>query len=134
MRIKVTHSIDDLASDLRRIPVLASRDVRAAVRHGTMTGNLVAKENARRTAGRHGKHYHRAFSWDQPRQSLFGGAGWSGEYGPEAGRPQGDMSFEEGSRNQPPHGDLEKSRAGAIGVVAQDVRRSMDDWFWPGRG
>lgn len=131
MRIKVTHHLDDLASDFRKIPRKASADARAAVRHGAMTGNLVAKDHARGTEGTHGKHYHRAFTWDQPRGSLFGGAGWSAQYGPISGRPQGGMSFEEGSRNQPPHGDLEASRATAAGVLAQDIRRAMNDWFWP---
>ncbi|TQK73365.1 hypothetical protein [Nocardioides sp. SLBN-35] len=134
MRIRVIHSIDELVRDLNRIPVLASRDARDAVRHGAMTGNLIAKEHARGKSGRHGKHYPRSFTWDRPAQSLFGGAGWSADYGPLPGRRQGGMSFEEGSRNQPAHGDLEASRTPAIGVVAQDVRRAMDDWFWPGRG
>jgi hypothetical protein len=138
MRIRVIHGIDELARDLKRIPVLASRDARDAVRHGAMTGNLVAKEHARRESGAHGKHYPRSFTWDRPSRSLFAdagaGASWSAEYGPLPGRRQGGMSFEEGSRNQTAHGDLEASRVMAIGVVAQDVRRAMDDWFWPGRG
>lgn len=135
--MKVSHTIDDLTRDLKRIPGIASRDVREAVRHGAMTGNLVAKEHARKTAGKHGKHYPKSFTWDRPSRSLFSagagtGAGWRAEYGPLPGRPQGGMSFEEGSRNQRPHDDLESSRNHAIGVVAQDIRRSMDDWFWPG--
>lgn len=132
--IRVTHHLRDLEDDLRDIPVRASGDVRDAVRNGAMTGNLIAKDSARITAGKHGKHYPRSFSWARPKPSLFGGTGWSAEYGPESGKTQGGMSFEEGSRNQRPHSDLEKSRDTAIGVVAQDVRAAMDHWFWPGRG
>lgn len=136
MRIKVTEHLGDLERDLAAIPARASRDVRDAVRHGAMTGNLIAKDAARASAGRHGKHYPRSFTWDKPRQSLFASAGqvasWSAEYGPDPGRRQGRMSFEEGSRNQPAHNDLEKSRAAAIGLVAQDIRKAMDSWFWGG--
>ena len=82
MRIKVTHSIDDLRRDLQRIPVLAAVDVRAAVRHGAITGNLVAKEHAKESAGPHGKRFYKRFKADMPRRSLFGGVGWSAEYGP----------------------------------------------------
>lgn len=131
MRIRVTHSIGDLAADLARIPVKVRRDARAAVRHGAMVGNLIAKEHAKAREGTHGKHYHRAFTWDQPLGSLFGGAGFTAHYGPDPGRIQGGMDFEEGPGPQTsPHNNLEASRKPAIGVVAQDIRASMDDWFW----
>ena len=130
MRIKVTHHIDDLARDLQRIPVLASRDVRAAVRHGAMTGNLIAKEHARAKSGLHGKHFAKRIRWDSPQHSLFGGAGWSAEYGP-TGVPKTEFvgaGYRDGSGNT----DLEVSQGPAIGLVAQDIRKAMDDWFWPG--
>lgn len=129
MRIKVTHDIDDFASDLARIPSMVVRDMRAVVRQATITGNTVARDNARRSAGAHGKLYPRSFTWET-RASLFGGASFTGEYGPDVSRPQGGMSFEFGSRNQPPHLDLARS-ADLIGpAFAQEVRGAMDDWFW----
>lgn len=128
--VRAYHTINDLASDLRRIPDIARRDMRAVVREAAIVGNTVAKDNARRTAGAHGKHYPKAFTWEM-RGSLFGGAGFVAEYGPDANRPQGGMSFEEGSRNQPPHHDLAKS-ADLIGPsFAQEVRQRMGGWFWP---
>lgn len=130
MKIKVTHSIDDLARDLQRIPVLASRDVRAAVRHGAMTGNLIAKEHARAKSGPHGKNYAKRIRWDSPQHSLFGGAGWSAEYGP-TGIPKSEF-VGAGYANGAGNTDLEVSQGPAIGVVAQDIRKAMDDWFWPG--
>lgn len=129
-RVRVEHDLHDLASDLRRIPGIARRDMRSVVREGAITGNTVAKDNARRTAGSHGKHYPKAFTWEM-RGSLFGGAGFVAEYGPDAARPQGGMSFEHGSRNQPPHLDLAKS-ADLIGpAFAQEVRGKIPGWFWP---
>ncbi len=130
MRIKVTHDIDDLASDLRKIPVMVVKDMRSVVRQAAITGNTVARDNARRTSGAHGKHYPKAFTWEM-RNGLFGGASFVAEYGPDVARPQGGMSFEFGSRNQPPHLDLAKS-ADLIGpAFAQEVRGKVDNWFWP---
>ena len=130
MRVSVTHTIDDLASDLAKIPVLAVKDMRKVVREATIVGNTVARDNARRTSGAHGKLYPRSFTWEM-RGGLFGGASFTGEYGPDMARPQGGMSFEFGSRNQPPHLDLAKS-ADLIGPsFAQEVRAVMGDWFWP---
>lgn len=130
--IRVTHHLRDLEDDLRKIPAIASRDARAAVRHGAMTGNLIAKEHAREASGPHGKFFYRRFKWDQPRPSLFGGTGWSAEYGP-TGIPRTDF-VGAGYRNGSGNTDLEVSQEPAIGVVAQDVRAAMNHWFWPGRG
>lgn len=132
MRVRVTHSIGDLAADLQKIATTARTDMRDVVREGIRTGNAVAKDNAKRSAGEHGKHYHKAFTAEMHRGlGLFGNT-ISGEYGPDVSRPQGGMSFEHGSRNQPPHLDLAKS-ADLIGPsFAQEVRALPDRWFWPG--
>jgi hypothetical protein len=63
----------------------------------------------------------------------FGSTVIQGEYGPDIAHPQGGMSFEGGSRNQPPHNDLAKS-ADLIGPAFQgEVHRLPDKWFWPNR-
>lgn len=128
MRIKVTHDIDDLANDLAAIPAMAARDMRSAVGDAADYGNRIAQANARGTSGAHGKHYPRAFTADAPRGT--GGAGFSAEYGPVAGRPQGGMSFEFGSRNQRPHLDLAKSKDAAAARLASNVRGAIPGWFW----
>lgn len=131
MKITVTHTLDGLERDFRRIPPAAKKDMREVTRTAARLGNEEAKRFAQRSAGEHGKHYHRAFTWEG-RGSLFGGAGYSAEYGPVVGRPQGGMSFEGGSRNQPPHNDLAKS-ADFIGpVFAKEVGDRIGRWFWLG--
>lgn len=128
MRIIAIHGIDDLAGDMRRIATKAPVDLTRVVREGARVGADVARQNARRTAGRHGKHYPKSIT-SEMRTSLFGGT-YSAEYGPDASRPQGRMSFEFGSRNQPPHLDLAKS-ADLIGpAFAQEVGRTVEGWFW----
>lgn len=131
MRVRVVHGIDDLAGDMLHIAKTARKDMVGVVREGIKVGNQVAKDNARRSSGKHGKHYPNAFSAQMNGIVEFGGvAGISGEYGPDIAKPQGGMSFEGGSVNQPPHRDLAKS-ADLIGPsFAQEVSRLPDRWFW----
>jgi hypothetical protein len=127
----VIHGIDDLASDMAAIPAKALKDMRSTVREGIKVGNTVAKDFARESSGSHGKLYPRSFSAEMHGVVSFGGTnGISGEYGPDAAKPQGGMSFEFGSRNQKPHLDLARS-ADLIGPsFAQEVRNLPDGWFW----
>lgn len=122
--IRVEHTIDDLESDLRKIAVTARGKMADIVKRDARTGNTIAKSRARESAGAHGKHYHKAFTAERITPLMW-------EYGPDAARPQGGMSFEFGSRNQPPHLDLNKS-ADLIGPqLAKDARDLLGDLFWP---
>jgi hypothetical protein len=130
MGVRVVHDIDDLANDLVSIAKRVRPDMRECVSESITEGNKLAKANAKRTAGAHGKHYHRAFSASMHRgYGLFGNT-ISGEYGPDSSKPQGGMSFERGSRNQPPHNDLAKSADIAGEKLALKVNLRVDGWFW----
>lgn len=123
MRVTVVHGIDDLARDAARIPAKARRDMTRVVTKRAKKGNRLAKAFARESAGAHGVHYHKAFDAE-----ALTPLSW--EYGPDAGMPQGGMSFEYGSRNQPPHLDLNRS-ADIVGpAFAKDVHDLPDRWFW----
>lgn len=130
MRVHVTHGIDDLASDLADIATRVKPDMRGVVRDGIRVGADLAKANAKRTAGSHGKRYPSSITSEMHSGlGLFGNT-ISGEYGPDASRPQGGMSFEYGSRNQPPHLDLARS-ADVVGPsFGRSVRDQIDEWFW----
>lgn len=130
MRVTATQGIDDLAADLANIAARVRPDMRDVVRDGIRTGADLARINARRSAGRHGKHYPKAITSEMTSGlGLFGNT-ISGEYGPDVARPQGGMSFEYGSRNQPPHLDLARS-ADVVGpAFIQSVRDQIDEWFW----
>lgn len=131
MKVTVVHTLRDFEADQKAVARKADKDMRSTVREGLRVGNDVAKTSAKRTAGKHGKYYHRAFSYEM--HSAFHGFGsshYSGEYGPDISKPQGEMSFEYGSRNQKPHLDLAKS-ADLIGPsFAQEVRGLPGKWFW----
>lgn len=116
MKIRVRHSIDDLASDYAEIPAQAARGMARIVRDNADHGRDLARALARESAGAHGKHYHRAITSEAT--GLF-----EAEYGPDASRPQGGMSFERGSRNQPPHNDLAQSADRVLPSMSADVKK-----------
>ncbi len=123
MGVKVTHHIDRLADDMAGIPPRAREGMVRAVASNAREGNAVASEFARESARAHGVHYPDAFDAE-----MLGELKW--EYGPDASKPQGGMSFEFGSRNQKPHLDLAKS-ADIIGPqLAKDVGDVADRLFW----
>lgn len=106
--------IYDLAADYGRIPNRATQGVRGAVEQTAKRGNTLAQGFARSSAGEHGKWYHRAFSAESA-----GLLSW--RYGPRVGPRQGGMSFEFGSRNQPPHLDLARS----ADIIGPELQRSV---------
>lgn len=132
--VRVSSSIGDLRDDLLRISKEAPIKLRGVVADGIKAGNQLAKDNARRTSGSHGKWYPGTFSTEMHStygHSFSGGGNvYSGEYGPVMGRRQGGMSFEWGSRKQPPHLDLNKS-ADVIGPqFPREVGDVVDRLFW----
>lgn len=129
--IKVTNHLDDLTRDMAAIPVAAPKRMVGIVRDGAQAGASIARDFARESAGKHGKHYPNSIT-RETRAPFFGfGAGvYSAEYGPDAAKRQGGMSFEFGSRNQPPHLDLAKS-ADIVGpALVGEVRNMLRDLFW----
>lgn len=133
MRVTTDHGLHDLARDLGRAPAAMYRGGRKIVTEGARVGATLARGNAKRTAGRHGKRYPSAITSDRASVFFgFGGGEITAAYGPDSSKPQGGMSFEGGSRNQPPHHDLAKS-ADVIGpAFVGEVRSMLDDIFWPG--
>lgn len=128
--LHVRHHIRDLANDLGAISRRAQPDMIRLVREGVKVGNMLAKDFARESAGRHGRRYPGAFSAEmQPVTGGFGVYRVAGTYGPDAAKPQGNMEFERGSRNQKPHLDLARS-ADIIGpALVKETGDMIDGWF-----
>lgn len=112
----------DFANEFRKINTAAARRINSATRETAKEGQLIAKRNARETARRHGKHYPRSIT-----MSSAGRLAW--EYGPDSDLPQGGMSFEFGSRNQPPHLDLARSADQIEGRLPWRVQAAAEDAF-----
>lgn len=123
MRIRVTHDIDDLASDLRNIAVDSPLDMAETVKKNADSGVRYARSIAKQSAGKHGVHYPKSMTTEAHSPLVW-------EYGPDSAMKQGGMSFEFGSRNQPPHLDLAKSADLIAPRFAKDVERLPDRWFW----
>lgn len=130
--IRVTDTIGDLVSDMRKITTGMPKEMAGVLRRNAKTGNTIAQSLARMSSGSHGKWYPGTFSVGAVSKFYgFGGGEIAVEYGPVASKRQGGMSFEHGSRNQPPHLDLNKS-ADLIGPqFAKDAGKVLDNLFWP---
>lgn len=123
MRVNVRGGVADLERDCRKIAKKAPRELRSVVRSSLREGAVAARANARRTAGKHGKHYPRAIDFEMTGPLV-------GEYGPDSAKPQGGMSFEYGSVNQKPHLDLARSADELGYTFALGVRHKAASWFW----
>lgn len=134
IRVRVTNTLRDLARDTRRVATKSDAKLETVVRKNAQAGNRIAKANAKASAGKHGHPYPRTFTAER-----VGPGAW--EYGPDADKVHagktgsfnpGGMAtgFEEGSRNQPAHHDLDKSRIVQGPIFADDVGRAAEDLFW----
>lgn len=125
MRVKVRHRIDRLAATLEHAAVEAPMAFQRIVHDNAKDGRDVAKVFARESAGEHGKLYHRAITMGRAETSgfepAFAAPGLAWEFGPEAAKKQGGMSFEWGSRKQKPHLDLNR----AADIIGPEMGRDV---------
>lgn len=115
--------LDILIADLRKAANELDRALDEGARDVAKGGNRLAVASARRTAGTHGKRYPRAFSVERLGLGDY-------VYGPDAAMPQGDMSFETGSRNQPPHLDIALSRDYVADQLPRKVIDALQRVLW----
>lgn len=94
-----------------------------AVEKSTIDVRDLWRENATITAGKHGKLYPKSIQYEM--KSGFNHI--TGEIMPKGG-PQSDMSFELGSRNQPPHLDGQR----AFDTWRPEIQRRINRAVWTG--
>lgn len=121
MRVKVTHSIDDLASDLAEIPVKFAGKAPGVLKRNAVAGNKLAQQFARERSGPHGKNYYKRLSAE-----VTGPL--SAEYGP-TGDPKTEF-VGAGFRNSAPNMDLPDSADIQGPKFAKDVGDLIDGLFW----
>lgn len=123
MRVVVIHGIGDLARDLREIPVQVSAGTARVTGRRAVEGAKRARGFARITARAHGKHYPDAIDAEPITPHEW-------EFGPDASKDQGGMSFEWGSRNQKPHRDLNNAADIVAPAWRRDIGDVLDKAFW----
>lgn len=127
MRVSVTHTIGNLAHDLRTIGRQAPAEFRGVVRDNLRVGNNLAKQYARSAnpPGSHAYEYPGKFETEMT-------APLRGEYGPVA-RGQGELAhiLEQGQGGNAPQNNLAKSTDVVGPKFAHDAGRRADGLFWP---
>jgi hypothetical protein len=125
MGVHFVHNIGELERDLFTITRSFKPKAGMQVREVARAGNEAGKASAKVSAGDHGKHYYKAFSAE--RRTVL-----TWEWGPDAAKKQGGMSFERGSRNQPPHHDIAAAAdLYGAGALARRMHHVFDELFWP---
>lgn len=119
MSITVTTNALELVEDLGKIEGKVFRNLRNEIveKRGPQVERLWVA-NATASAGAHGKHYPRA---------IKGKVSGPLEYTirPTPGMRQSAMSFEEGSRKQPPHHDARRAYYATRGLIQYGLQRAV---------
>lgn len=116
----MTADASDLYALSRDLPKLGVRGASAmydVFKEGATDLRDTWRSNARETSGEHGRHYPNSITFD-----MRIGTDIVAEIGPDPSLPQGGMSFEYGSVNQPPHLDGQR----ATDEVAPRIARRTD--------
>jgi hypothetical protein len=96
--------------------------LRSAIREEAKAIQRTWRDDARVKAGAHGKHYPNSITFETRTEGVLHVVA---EVGPDPSKKQGGMSFEFGSRNQPPHLSGQKAAQESEGRL---VGR-MNDWL-----
>jgi len=123
MGVRVISSLGGLSKALASKPRELRTGAGRVAREAANDGQKTARRIAIRTAGKHGKHYPKAITVERLGASVY-------EYGPDSALPQGGMSFEGGSRNQPPHLDIAHSYDLMKPSLHRSVDSLLDGLFW----
>jgi hypothetical protein len=128
--VRVQHTIGDLAADLSRIPVTFNAKAPKVVAKVAREGNRIAKGFAQDQHTMNSSidvPYHKSFTAEQLGPTLW-------EYGPiDDGIKHGGSQatgYEFGSRNQPAHLDLARSRDIVSYRLGEAAESLIDRLFW----
>lgn len=114
--------LPQLAAELAAAGSGIAAEVEPVIRSQGRELRDLARILAKSTAGKHGRLYVLAIT-DEVR--MMNGA-MLAEVGPDSDKPQGGMSFELGSANQPPHNDIEMAGAIQEPIFTQSVEDAVD--------
>lgn len=116
-----THELAAVAVDIGKIGVQSTKATVEVFQDGGEALSNAWAHNARATSGVHGKHYPDSIDWEMLLSTNI-----VIEVGPNPAKPQGKMSFEEGSVNQLPHLDGQRAADYEIPLIERRVNRRLD--------
>ena len=96
--------------------------LRSVIREEAQEIQRTWRDDARVKAGKHGKHYPNSITFETRATGVLA---VEAVVGPDPSRPQGGMSFEFGSKNQPPHLSGQK----AAQEAEDRLEQRMNDWL-----
>ncbi len=111
------HELAALSVELPAIGRRGAKVIDAVLAEGARDVEAAWRRNAEQTSGEHGRLYPKSIDHER-----LVGLNLAYEIGPNPTKPQGGMSFEEGSTNQPAHLD---GLHAADEVVPKVERRAM---------
>lgn len=111
-----------LSRDLGRIGAKSAPAMVAVFKEAGKDIETTWKRNAKATAGVHGKRYPDSITTDM---RLSTNIEIEIEVGPDPSRPQGGMSFENGSVNQPPHLDGQRAADEAVPRIDRRIDAAL---------
>ena len=109
--------LSGLVADFDAAPGKIARAARSVVEQTAIELRDEWRANARVTAGAHGKHYPKSIDY-----RMGGLTSVYADVEPDESKPQGGMSFEFGSVNQPPHLDGQR----ALDTIAPRFARRIE--------
>ena len=115
-----THELSALASDLGKMSARSTGAMIGVFKAGGEELVQAWAANARSTSGVHGKHYP-----DSIDSEMQIGRDIVIEVGPNPAKPQGKMSFENGSKNQPPHLDGQRAADTVIPLIDRRIDAAL---------
>lgn len=115
MSITIESNANEIIADIGRMTREVTNRMASVIESSAVDMRDEWRANARVTAGKHGKHYPNSI------QYRMTGA-FEAIIAPDESQTQGAMSFEFGSRNQPPHLDGQR----ALDYLAPLITRRIE--------
>lgn len=119
MAITVTSNATSIAVDLGNTSARTTRRLAAVIADEGTKLRDEWRSNAEATSGAHGKHYPASI---QAHTRFL-----EAEIYPDESMAQGGMSFEFGSRNQPPHLGGQRALDSRSEWIVRNLRKALDD-------
>lgn len=119
--ITVTVNTAEVVRDLGRIDKQAFKATVSVIEQSGIDVRDAWRANATASSGAHGKHYPKSIN----SRMVPGFTSIAVDVEPTAGMKQAGMSFEYGSRNQPPHLDGQKAIDRYAAIIQRRIQAAM---------